>query len=1029
MNNQFIYSIKTGLILLFLGIAMSLSAQSVTVTGVVKDQFNVGLIGVTIFEKGTTTGASTDFDGAFSITVSSEDAILVASCIGFKPQEIAVEKQRIINFTLLEDMETLEGVVAIGYGAVKKSDLTGSVSSVKIDDLPLKPASSIDGLLQGQSAGVTVVTSSDDPGAGASIRIRGGSSLNAGNDPLVVVDGFPIGGAGDLKQISPTDIESIEVLKDASASAIYGSRGANGVIMITTKKGAKNQLSINLTQQLTVSDFTSKLNLWRDPVLMAELSNESRLNGGFNPLYIGATASNGVYYPSVNELKDGSWPYFTKWDEIVFQTPIVSNTALSIRNQTDKTQFSLSGAYYSDKGVNMEDNYSKINVNLNVTHDLTDFFRVGANVIFSEGDRNNNGGLAYWRSPIYPVYNEDDPTKGYYMLGTQDYDHPVALTDLRTNTSDFLDVISSIFGELEIIKGLKLKSQLNYKFGRSIGKYYNPKKYTLDGVFNNGSAGISNWESSDLVTETFLTYDKTFNEKHKLNVMGGMSYQYYHSYASNLKAYDFLNESLGSGNIGVGNPEKQTTSNEQVETVMYSYMGRINYTYDNRYMATFTIRSDGSSKFGENNRWAIFPSGALGWKIHNEPFMRDQDVVDELKLRASYGISGNQGISPYLINSRYGTDQYYSNGGWNVSIGPGYTVGWDSHTGKRTWGGIPNPDLKWETTNQFNIGADFAFLNSRLRITADYYRKHTTDLLRERWLSPSSSYDRMWVNSGEIMNNGVELSIHGNIVDTPDWHFSANLIMSHNNNKVTSLGDAAAFGLSTDPNTDMKYEFMGNEIEMFRGMPQILGIGESVGVYYGYKVAGIVQTNEEGLSAGLEGSNALPGEYKYVDFNEDGVIDTNDRTIIGDPNPDFVGSLHLNLSWKNIDLSAMFYSSIGGDILNTQAFNGPDSQPFRWTMDNQTNDYPSLRDGRQVLLSDWWIEDGSYLRLQNLSLGYTLPSFGSKWFKGARIAANASNLFTLTNFKGYDPEVSTNGIYWGGYPKLRRFTFSVEFMF
>lgn len=1018
----------TAVLLCFFSIVASVYSQSLQVSGKVSSTSGELLPGVNVVEKGTNNGTITDLDGNYSISVSSANAVLLFSSIGYVRQEVDVEGRTSIELNLEEDVTGLEEIVVVGYGSMQKSDLTGSVSSVKMEDIPTKPANSIDALLQGQSAGVQVITASDDPGAGSTIRIRGGSSLRGGNDPLVVVDGFPIGYAGDIKQISPSDIASMEILKDASASAIYGSRGANGVIMITTKKGGQNKTEITVSQQTTISEFTSKLNLWRNPVLMAELSNESRINGGFVPVYIGAEDANGVYYPSVRELSDGSWPYNTEWDEVVFRTPVSNNTNVAIRSGNKNTQFSFSATYYTDEGVYIEDDYNKLNTNLNISHKVFDKLTVGTNIIFSKGKRNNNGGLAYWRNPIFPVYNDNDPSKGYYIIGAQDYSHPIALTENKTNTSEFLDFIGAAYADAQILPSLKFKSQVNYKFGRSVNDYYNPKIYTQDGTFNNGSGGIANWENGEIVSESFLTFDKQLGV-HKLNAMGGFSYQYYQSRTSDLKAYDFLNESLRNENLSVGDPEKQSVGNSLTETVMYSWLGRLNYIFNDRYLFTFTMRADGSSKFGPNNQWAYFPSGAIGWKMHNEDFIKNLGVFDELKLRASFGISGNQGIAPYLINSRYGQDQYYVNGGWQTAIGPGYVVGYDSHYGKKTWGGIPNPDLKWETTQQYNVGIDFAFFNRRLRVTADYYNKYTTDLLRERLLSPSSSYDKMWVNDGEIENQGVELSIDGDIINQKDWGLSAGLIFSMNKNNVVSLGDELASGLSTDALTGMKYEFSGSTIEAFRGIPNILAVGEPVYVFYGYKVDGIIQSEEEGLAAGLSGDMAQPGEFKYVDLNNDGEIDEEDRTIIGDPNPDFIASMNLSVRYKDFYLSMFINGSFGQDILNTKAFGEANNVPLRWTQDNQTNAYPSLREGRNQYCSDWYIQDGSFVRLQNISLGYNVKDFGLKWFKGGRVYMNATNLVTLTNFEGYDPEIGSDGIYWGGYPKLRKWTFGIELNF
>ncbi|MBI9058075.1 MAG: TonB-dependent receptor [Labilibaculum sp.] len=1013
-----------------LSVTLQANAQSQSVNGIVSDASGLSIPGVSVVEKGTQNGTVTNINGEFTIHVVSENASLVFSFVGYKTIEIPVDENKEMTITLEEDMLGLEEVVVVGYGSVKKSDLTGSVSSVKMDEMPMKPANSIDGLLQGQSAGVQVISSSDDPGAGSTIRIRGGSSYREGNEPLVVVDGFPIGKAGAINQIAPSDIASMEILKDASSTAIYGSRGANGVIMITTKKGTKNRTEVSVSQQNTISEFTSDLNLWRDPVLMAELSNESRTNGGFVPLYIGANDPNGVYYPSVSELKSGSWKYNTRWDDVVFRNPVSNNTNVAIRSQNENTQFSFSSSYFTDEGVYIDDDYEKLNANLNVIHKAFDKLTVGANILFSKGKRNNNGGLAYWRNPIFPVYNDEDPTKGYYMVGTQDYSHPIALTENKSNEYESTSFLTSVFAEAQILPSLKLKSQVNYNSSRSTSEFYNPKVYTEDGTFNNGAGGIDNGESSDLVTESYLTFDKTFNNVHKLNAMAGFSYQYTKGRNSSLRAYDFLNESLRSGNLSGGNPEKQSVSNSLSEEVVYSWYGRLNYTFDNKLLATFTMRGDASSKFGSNNQWAYFPSGAVGYKMHNEDFIKDLGIFDELKVRASYGLSGNkEPIGTYLINSQYGQDQYYTDGNWQTTIGPGYIARWDSQTGKKLWAGIPNPDLKWEKTTQFNLGVDFAFFNRRLRVTADYYNKNTDDLLRERWLSPSSSYDLMWVNGGEIKNEGIELSIASDVINKNDWKVSGTLIFSRNKNEVVNLGDELAFGLNADTNTGMKYEFNANTIEAFRAKPNILGIGEAVNVFYGYKVDGIVQSEAEGLAAGLTGKDAQAGEFKYLDINEDGVVDLNDRTIIGDPNPDFTASLNLQVSYKNFDLAMLFNGSYGQDILNTKAFGEPGNMPLRWTQDNTTNKYPSLRDGRNLFMSDWYVEDGSYLRLQNVSLGYNIPDLGLSWFKRGRIYMNATNLFTITGFDGYDPEVGLDGVYWGGYPKLRKWTLGVELTF
>lgn len=999
------------------------SPDKITVAGCVKDAAGDFLIGATVQVKGISGGTITDIDGNYILKDVPRTATLVFSYVGMQNKEVPVNGKSTINVTLLDDALQLEQVVVIGYGSVKKSDVTGSVTSVKTEALKEIPANSVEGLLQGRAAGLQVINSSQDPGAGATVRIRGGSSLRGSNAPLVVVDGFPLGDAGDLKQINPSDIVNMEILKDASASAIYGSRGANGVIMITTKRAKTGTTNITVRQQITLSQFDTKLDLWRDPVLMASLNNESRINGGLDPLYVGKVSSTGVYYPSVEELQT-TWTTNTRWDDLVFRdTPVSNNTTATISSSNDRTVFNLSANFYTDNGMYIKDDYTKGGYNLSVDHNIYDNFKVRFSNILSRGVRNANGGLSYWRNPIYPVYDENGD---YYLTNASDFSHPMAITDLQKNETKSLDVISSVALEWQLFPFLKLTSQLNYKFGKSVSDRYYPKKYTEAGEFSNGQAEIENWEGHNLVSETFANFQKKF-DKHDIGAMVGYSYEYYMSRSSGLTGKDFVNEALGNENMGAGNPEKNEIWNGYSDNKLVSGMFRLNYVYDNKYLLTLTARADGSSKFGKNNKWAMFPSGAVSWKAHEESFIKNLNVFDELKFRFSYGISGNQGISPYQTLSRYGTDKYYNDGSWATTIGPGYVSGW---TGPgwiyRVWSGIPNPDLKWETTAQADFGIDMAFLNRRLRVSFDYYDKQTSDLLRERNLALSSGYDKMWVNDGKIQNRGFEVTVDADILQTKDWQLSGTLIYSRNRNKVKDLGNTLESGLVTDPMTGMLFEYSGNSLEQYRDYTNILAIGQPVNVFYGYKVDGIVQTLNEGIDAGLSGDYANPGEFKYMNLNGDSEISEADKTIIGDPNPDFTASLALNLSWKKFDVSVFLNGVFGQDVLNTKAFGEPSNSPLRWTPDNPTNKYPSLRDGRQVKISDWWIEDGSFLRVQNLNIGYTFDLPKKSFLSKARIYMNASNLYTFTKFKGYDPEVGLDGVYSGGYPRLRKWTFGLD---
>lgn len=1016
-------------ILLFTAIG-SMNAQSLKVSGTVKDQNGEALPGAAVYVAGTSIGTTTDADGYFELAGVAENAMLQAEMLGFVTETIPVNKKTIINFVLTEDSVALNEIVVVGYGQMKKSDLTGSVASVKADKLTDVPSKSIDGLLQGRVAGVQVINASQDPGAGSTIRIRGNSSLNGSNAPLVVIDGFPYGDAGDISLINPQDIVSMEILKDASASAIYGSRGANGVIIITTRKANKNTTKITVRQQTTLSEKTSELNIWRDPILMASLSNESYLNSGLTPLYVGKINANGVYYPSIEELRT-TWSTNTPWDELVLRdTPVSNNTTFQVQSSNETTVFMASANYFSDNGIYIKDNYTKFGGNFSVEHKVFEKLLVKASANIMQSRRNSNGGLSFNRNPIFPVYDENGD---YWLYSNTDFYHPIALSDLRKNTTQGSTLMSFVSASWDVFDSLNISAQLNYKHGDSVNDVYSPKKYSEKGTFNNGYGQINNGRDDNLVVEAYATYDKTFAQKHHLTAMAGYSYENYTGRSSSLAGKDFVNESLANENLAAGNPESYEISNGLTHTELVSGMARINYTFDNRYLLTLTARADGSSKFGTDNKWAFFPSGAVSWKINEENWMKDIEWIDLLKLRASYGISGNQGISAYQTLSRYGQHKFYHNGSWVTAIGPGYKSGTTGQDGiYAVWSGIPNTSLKWETTSQTNIGLDFSIFNNRLNLTLDAYQKYTKDLLRTRNIAPSSGYDKMWVNDGEIRNRGIELTLDGVMFESRDWHVGGTLIFSINRNEVMDLGKQFESGLNQDVATGMLYENYGNELEQFRGFTNILAIGQPMYVFYGYKTDGMVQSLADGMSAGLTGEFAQAGEFKYLDlYNGDGlsVVNEDDRVIIGDPNPDFSASFAFNASWKNLDFNVFFNGVFGNDVVNTQRFSQPNHQPLRWTSDNPTNDYPRLNQNRQTKFSDWWIEDGSFVRVQNLSVGYRIPLKKTMTGKNIRLYISADNLYTFSKFSGYDPEVSMTGLYSGGYPRLRKWTFGVDFNF
>ena len=1014
------------LLLLSAGLGHAQTVQRIG--GAVVDQYGNPVAGAAVLVTGSNKYAVSGDDGSWSIEGVASNATLSVSCLGYEDATIPVNGQSFINVVLNESSIMLEETVAIGYGRMKKSDLTGSVASLSPENLATKPSNSIESLMQGRVAGVQVTNNSQEPGASSIVRVRGNSSVNGSNAPLLVVDGFPFGDAGNLAQINPQDIISMEVLKDASASAIYGSRGANGVILITTNKAGGNRTSVSVRQQTTLSQMTSKLDLWYDPVLMAITQNEAKINAGLTPQYVGAINANGVYYPSIEELQT-TWTTNTRWEDLVLRKqPVSNNTTVQVRSSNDKTNFMASANYYRDNGVFVDDYYQKFGGRFSVDQRIFKNFvlTTGANIMYSK--RNYNPGRSFNRNPIFPVYNEDG---SYWLYSASDYYHPIALKELSKNTTEGLSVVGNAGIEWTLFDGFTVTSQLNYKHGESIQDIYNPNVYSETGNFNNGYGSIVNGKEDNVVMDVYGTYDKVLAKKHHVTAMVGYSYETYRGRSSSLTGVDFVNEALGNENLQAGNPERYRISNGLSKTQLVSGLMRLNYGYDNRYLFTFTARADGSSKFGAGNKWAYFPSGAVSWNAHNESFLKDVKWLDALKFRASYGISGNQGISPYQTLSRFGQHKYYYAGSWQTAIGPGYQSGYTGEGGiYAVWSGIANTNLKWETTSQLDFGVDISLFGNRLNLTFDWYDKVTNDLLRERNIAPSSGYDRMWVNDGTIKNTGIELTLDGIMYSNRDWKVGGTFMFTRNRNRVLSLGNAIEAGLMTDKNTGMQYEYYGNSLGQFRGYTNILAIDQPMYVFYGYKVDGIVQSLEDGLTAGLTGSDAEPGEFRYVDVDGSGTVDENDRCIIGDPNPDFLASLSLDVKWKNLDASIFFNGVFGNDVINTQRFGQPSNNPLRWTPDNPNNDYPKLRDDRQTKFSDWWVEDGTFIRIQTVSLGYTIPLRKSlRFMDSIRLYTNVDNLFTFTKFKGYDPEVGANGIYSGGYPRLRKWTFGIDFNF
>ena len=1005
--------------------AGTLYAQQRTLKGAVTDETGQPIPGVGVSVSGTQTTTTTDPKGTFSVPLSAGTKTIVLTYIGMQTLQVSVAAdQTVLNARMVSDQKNLDEVVVVGYGTVKKSDLTGAVSTLKGSDLNRTPASSVDQLLQGKLPGVQVITTGGQPGSGATIRIRGASSLNGSKDPLMVVDGFPWGDAGNLKQINPEDIESIEVLKDASSAAIYGSRGANGVILITTKKGKSGQPRISFSSLNTLSTRSNKPDLWRDPVDEAIYANEAAANGGAIAMYIPyigidrpfGEGTKTIYYPSIAELRGldankGRWPYNTDWVDLIYRNPLSQSYTLSADGGSEATKYALSGNYYKEQGIAIKNDYDKYTGRLNVEQKLSGAVTAGTNVVLAYTN-NTGGGLGVGRSRIFPAYDENG---AYFRTSSTDYGNPLSIANRVLNKNKTMDILGTVFVNAKLTDWLQFRTQLSSKYGNSIQDQYDPRDVTFRGFENKGYGSIGNSTYTELLNENYLTATKDFGTAHRLNAVAGYSIQKTVNRFSTLIGREFVNDNLENENLETA--VTKSLNNNLSRFDLSSFYGRVNYTLLNKYLFTVTARADGSTKFGANNKWAYFPSGAFAWKLNEESFIKSLNLFSELKLRASYGLTGNQGISPYQTLDRFGSYKYFTGAAFQTGFGPGL-AGANDEQGRTVVGGLGNNSLKWETTRSYDAGLDIGLMDQRLTITADVYLKKTNDLLRLKTIAPSAGYDQQWINDGSIDNKGFELGINANVLkrDELDWTVGGTFTL--NRNEVVSMGESNRVEVGT------LYESVRQRISTYT-------IGQPMFAYYGYRSAGIIQSLQEGIDAGLTGNEALPGEIKYLDISgpagiPDGIVDANDRTIIGNPNPDFIYSFNTSLKYKRFDLSAQLYGVYGNDVWDFNKLT-PSRQILRWTPDNPSNEIPRANGTRGFKASDFFITDGSFLRIQNVTVGYNLKPNFVKGISSLRVYFSGNNLYTFSNFNpGFDPEVGENGINTGGYPRARAYTIGLN---
>lgn len=1022
-------------------------SQARFITGQVTDQADgLPLPGVNIQVKETAIGTITDVDGNYELRVPGDSSILVFTFVGYTPQEMMVGGQSVVNVALAQEAEVLDDVVVIAYGQVRKSDLTGSVSSISGEDLLRTAPTSLDQALQGRAAGVQVTQVSGRPGGETSIRIRGSSSINAGNEPLYVIDGMLItsdnsqtnagGTAGSnlngLSAINPSDIESIEILKDASATAMYGSRGANGVVLITTKRGKEGRSSVSLDAYYGLQEVQRQLDML-DGEGFANYINAYNRDAGFpvDPRYL-----------IPDKIGAG-----TDWQEAIFQRAPMQSYQLSALGGNANTQYSVSGGYFLQEGIILNSDFERYNLRANLDQKVSDRFKVGTSISLSH--INSRGVLTGAQSPgtgvllpgatasallfppTLPVLDESEPG-GYTFEDDRGRNLPNPAADAAEtdNISKNSRVIGNAYGILRLAEGLHLKGSVGID-AYSVKENRFVPNFLKRTEANNGEAVVATVDGFTWLTEYTLNYKRTFGEKHAVDALAGATFQGFQSERLFTFALDFPDNRTGYHNLGAAlNP--QPPANGESSWGIISYLGRVNYTLNDKYLFTLTGRLDGASKFGEDSKYGFFPSGSVAWKLHQEPFIAELGLFTSLKARLSYGIIGNQEIGPFGSLATVGP------------IGQGVFNNDEPYIGQEPLR-YPNPGLKWERTNQADFGVDAEFLDGRIAFTADLYQKNTTDLLLFAPLPTTTGFSSYLANIGGLKNQGFEVAVNSRNT-TGAFLWQTNLNFSANRNEITELasdGDIPVPGVLQVP----------------AGW-SILRVGQPLGTFFGLRSAGIFQSDAEAQSSPtLRGQNAEAGDRRYEDINgrdaegnltgqPDGVIDEADRTIIGNANPDFIWGLTNTFSFKGIDLSVFIQGVHGNELVNAYLFEIgtmagetnvlAEFWENRWTEDNPSAEYPKVNPNERNIFSDAQVEDGSFIRIKNITLGYTLPQqwLAKAGMRSARLYVTVNNLFTLTDYRGYDPEINAfgqnnllQGIDYGSYPLARTAIVGVQLGF
>lgn len=972
--------------------------------------------GATVVIKGTTNGTITDNDGNYTLSSVPSNATLVFSFVGMRSTEILVDGRIRIDVQLEEATIGLDEVVAIGYGTQKKRDVTGSVQSINTEKLENLPVAQIGQKLQGQTAGVEILQTTGKPGEGMSIRIRGAASINASSDPLYVVDGFPI--VGDISNINPDEIESISILKDASATSLYGSRAANGVVLIQTKQGKPGKTQVSLNTYYGVQSVPQKgrpdmMNAREFATFEKEIREE-------NAAYNGTTPNIPEEYQNPSQYGEG-----TNWYDVLLRNAPIQSYNLTVTANKDKLRTSVVGGYFQQDGVLLNSSFSRYSLRINTEYELNDKIKLGVNLApnHSISETPNSDGVlwgggiidgAVLTSPIAKAVN-DDGTLPLTANGAGLFPNPNWLRVVQEvkNRKKATRLLSNAYVEIEVLDGLKFKSSANVDLSNSQLLYFKPS--TAGGIFapppQKTQAAITTTSYYSWLTENMLTYTKTFNEDHHLDVLLGYTAQKYRYDYSKLNGTDFPDDAVTTLSAAA----TTTGTSDIQEWSLLSWVSRINYNYKDKYLISLAMRSDGSSRFGSDNRWGNFPSVSAGWIASEEDFLKSIDKLSYLKLRASYGITGNNNIGNYSYYAAVESQNYVFN---NVLA-----------NGKTTTS-LSNSELGWEKTSQLDVGVDIGLFKDRIFFQYDYFRKYTTDMLYELSVPEASGFDQFITNAGEFKFWGHEFVISSkNMVGDFKWNTDFNI--SFVRNKVMDLG----------PGID----FIGG----LTGDPHITEVGKPIGMFIGYVFDGIYNNQAE-LDAAPKHATSTVGTVRMKNTNDDNVIDDNDRTIIGNPSPDFTFGLTNSFSYKNFDLNIIISGSYGNEIMNRSleyiqnldgVFNVTKDVANRWRSPENPGDgvHPRAMVGTALArsINSRWVSDGSYATIKNITLGYTIPTQSKlKYFKSIRLYTSIQQALVLTKYNGSNPEVNidggdalSQGIDWSVYPVPRTVSFGFNLNF